>query len=179
MKFKFNLNLNKREKLAVTAAAVFIAFFVLIQFVISPVFDRRNELRERLAAKETSLIEMKKLQDDYFIMQKKLEISRQGFARRPQGFTLFSFLDKLAGETGVKNRISYMKPSSVDEQNSGVKLSRVEMKLQEININDLVSYLYGIENSENMVVVRRLSITKAGQGGGLLSAVIQVETIES
>jgi hypothetical protein len=55
----------------------------------------------------------------------------------------------------------------------------VEMKLQEINMNDLVSYLYGIENSENMVVVRRLSITKTGQGGGLLSAVIQVETIES
>ena len=72
-----------------------------------------------------------------------------------------------------------MKPSSVAEEDSGMKLSRVEMKLQEININDLVSYLYGIENSENMVVVRRLSVTKAGQGNDLLSAVIQVETIES
>jgi general secretion pathway protein M len=112
-------------------------------------------------------------------MQKKLEISRQGFAKRLPGFTLFSFLDKLAGETGVKNRISYMKPSSVAGENSGVKLSKVEMKLQGININDLVSYLYGIENSENMVVVRRLSITKAGQGNDLLSVVIQVETIES
>jgi len=58
-------------------------------------------------------------------------------------------------------------------------LSRVEMKLQEININDLVSYLYGIESSDNMVIVKRLSITKAGQGNALISAVIQVETIES
>jgi general secretion pathway protein M len=179
MKFKFNLNLNKREKAAVYAACVFVAFFILIQFVISPVFERRNELRERLTAKENILAEMNKLQDEYFVMQKKMEISRQGFARRPSGFTLFSFLDKLAGETGVKNRISYMKPSSISEENSDVKLSRVEMKLQEININDLVSYLYGIENSENMVVVRRLSITKASQGNALLSAVIQVETIES
>lgn len=179
MKFKFNLNLNKREKAAVSAAGVFIAFFVLIQFIISPVFERRNELRERLSSKKEMLLEMNKLQGDYFVMQKKLEISRQGFAKRPPGFTLFSFLDKLAGETGVKNSISYMKPSSVEGENSGVKLSKVEMKLQGININDLVSYLYGIENSENMVVVRRLSITKGGQGNNLLSVVIQVETIES
>jgi general secretion pathway protein M len=179
MKFKYNLNLNKREKMAVSAAGVFIALFILIQFIISPVFDRRDELRERLASKQEILVEMNKLKDDYFVMQKKLEISRQGFARRPQGFTLFSFLDRLAGETGVKNRISYMKPSAVAEEDSGIKLSRVEMKLQEININDLLSYLYGIENSENMIVVRRLSITKAGSGNDLLSAVIQVETIES
>ncbi len=179
MKFKLNLNLNKREKLAVTAAGIFIAFFVLVQFVISPVFDRRNELRERLAAKQAALLEMEKLQDAYFVMQKKLDISRQGFANRPAGFTLFSFLDKLAGETGVKNRISYMKPSTVVEENSGVKLSKVEMKLQDINIHDLVSYIYGIEHSDNMVIIRRLSLTKTGQGNALLSAVIQVETIES
>jgi general secretion pathway protein M len=179
MKYKFNLNLNKREKLAVYAAGVFIAFFIFNQFIISPVFEKRNELRDRLDAKKNIVTEMNKLQEEYFSIQKKAEISRQGFARRPQGFTLFSFLDKLAGETGVKKRISYMKPSSVVEEGSGVKLSRVEMKLQEINVNDLVSYLYGIENSPNMAVVRRLSITKAGQGEGLLSAVIQVETIES
>ena len=179
MKFNLNLNLNKREKLAVYAAGVFIAFFIFVQFIISPVFEKRNELRGRLAAKQTTVTEMKKLRDEYFMMQRKAEISRQGFSKRPAGFTLFSFLDKLAGETGVKNRISYMKPSSVAEENSNLKLSRVEMKLQEISINDLVSYLYGIENSENMIIVRRLSVTKAGQGNNFLSAVIQVETIES
>jgi general secretion pathway protein M len=179
MKFKLNLNLNQREKMAVAAAGALIVLFVFIHFIVSPVFERRNELRERLVLKKDALVEMNKLQDDYFVMQKKLEISRQGFARRPQGFTLFSFLDKLAGETGVKNRISYMKPSSVTEENSGIKISRVEMKLNDININDLLSYLYGVENSENMIVVRRLSITKAGSGKDLLSVVIQVETMES
>jgi len=179
MKFNLNLNLNKREKTAVYGAGIFIAFFIFIQFIISPVFEKRNELRERLTAKQNILAEMNKLQDEYFVIQKKAEISRQGFANRPPGFTLFSFLDKLAGESGVKNQISYMKPSSVEEEKSGLKLSRVEMKLQEISVNDLVSYLYGIESSENMVVVRRLSITKTGQGNNLLSAVIQVETIES
>jgi general secretion pathway protein M len=179
MKFNFKFNLNKREKAAVTFAGVFISFFLFIQFIVSPVFEKRNDLRERLNSKRNMVAEMSKLQDEYFVIQKKAEISRQGFANRPSGFTLFSFLDKLAGETGVKNRISYMKPSSVEDEGSGVKLSRVEMKLQEININDLVSYLYGIESSVNMVIVRRLSITKAGQGNNLLSAVIQVETIES
>jgi general secretion pathway protein M len=179
MKFKYKLNLNKREKAAVYFAGIFIVFFLFIQFIITPVFEKRNELIERLDSKQNTVAEMNKLQEEYFVIQKKAEISRQGFANRPPGFTLFSFLDKLAGESGVKNQISYMKPSSVEEEKSGLKLSRVEMKLQEISVNDLVSYLYGIESSENMVVVRRLSITKTGQGNNLLSAVIQVETIES
>jgi len=179
LKLNFNLNLNKREKLAVYSAAVFIAVFAFSQLMIAPVFSKRNELRERMMSKQNTLTEMSKLRDEYLVIEKKAEISRQGFAKRPAGFTLFSFLDKLAGETGVKNRISYMKPSSTVEEASGIKLSRVEMKLQEININDLVSYLYGIESSDNMVIVKRLSITKAGQGNALISAVIQVETIES
>lgn len=179
MKYQFNLNLNKREKLIVGSAGIFIAVFIIIRFMIDPVFEKRNELSNRLVSKQNILTEMNKLRNEYLVLQKKTEVSRKGFAKRPPGFTLFSFLDKLAGETGVKNRILYMKPSSAVEEKSGIKLSRVEMKLQEININDLVAYLYGIENSDNMLTVKRLSVTKAGQGNKLLSAVIQVETIES
>lgn len=165
--------------MAIYAAGLFIAVFLLIQFIIVPVFEKRDELRGRLASKEGILSEMNHLRDEYLVMKQKADVSRKGFEKRPPGFTLFSFLDRLAGDTGVKNRISYMKPSSVTEEGSGVKLSRVEMKLQDINVNDLASYLYGIESSENMVVVKRLTVTKAGQGNTVLSAVLQVETIES
>lgn len=179
MRFKFNLNLNQREKIAVYAAGVLISVFIIVQLAIVPVFDKRNDLRDRLASKQSILVEMNKLRNEYLAMKQKAEISRQGLEKRPQGFTLFSFLDRLAGDTGVKSHISYMKPSSVVEEGSNLKLSRVELKLQEINLNDLTSYLYGIESSENMIVVKRLTITKAGQGNAFLSAVLQVETIES
>ena len=179
MNFKFNLNLNRREKIAVYSAGVFIILFVFIRLIVTPVFEKRNELRDRLAAKQTMLLEMTNLRQEFLIMQQKAALSRKGFEKRAPGFTLFSFLDQLAGDTGVKNKISYMKPSASVAEGSGLKLSRVEMKLQEINLNDLTAYLNGIENSDNMVVVKQLTITKSGQGAGLLSAMLKVETLES
>ena len=44
MKYNINLNLNNREKMAVYAAAVFVAVFILVQLIIAPVFEKRNQL---------------------------------------------------------------------------------------------------------------------------------------
>ncbi len=174
-----NLNLNKREKLAVTFAGVFLSFFIIIQFIIVPVFEKRTELRQQLSSKKANLLDMKILKSDYLDMTEKLESSRQGLNKRPANFTLFSFLDKLAGDTNLKDHIAYMKPSTSVKEDSGLKISRVELKLQEVTMKDLTSYLFKVETSENMVIVKRLSITKTGKDTGLVSAVLQVETFES
>ena len=91
---------------------------------------------------------------------------------------MFSFLDQLAGEAGVKDRISYMKPSTKVEKNSPYKISRVEMKLDAITLKQLTTYLYGVETSKNMVDIKRISISKKDKKQGLLTAVLQVETLE-
>jgi len=174
-----NLNLNKREKIAVTGAAVFLAFFIIIQFIIVPVFEKREDLRQQVAEKKDNLLDIQILRSEYFTMKEKLESSQQGLKKRSANFTLFSFLDRLAGNTGLKDHIAYMKPSTSVKENSGLKISRVELKLQEVTMKDLTSYLFKVETSENMVIVKRLSITKIGKDTGLVSAVLQVETFES
>jgi len=99
--------------------------------------------------------------------------------RRTANFTLFSFLDQLAGDSGLKDHIAYMKPSTTVNEDSGIKISRVELKLQEITLKDLTSYLFKVETSENMLILKRLSITKTGKNSSMISAVLQVETFES
>ncbi|MBC2715528.1 MAG: type II secretion system protein M [Desulfobacteraceae bacterium] len=174
-----NLNLNKREKIAVTSAAVFLSLFIISQFIIVPVFEKRDDLRQQLIDKKDILLDMKILQSEYVTMKEKLESSRQGLKKRPGNFTLFSFLDRLAGDTGLKDHIAYMKPSTSVKEDSGLKISRVELKLQEVTIKDLTSYLFKVETTENMVIVKRLSIIKTGKNTGLVNAVLQVETFES
>jgi general secretion pathway protein M len=174
-----NLNLNKREKIVVSAAIVFLSVFILVQLIIIPVIEKRDALSNRLDAKKSTLAEMKTLRLEYLSIQKKAESSKQGFKNRTAGFTLFSFLDSLAGDTGVKDHIAYMKPSTTVAEGSGLKISRVEMKLSEITLEDLTSYLFKVETSENMVMVKRLSITKTEKSSGLITAVLQVETMES
>lgn len=174
-----NLNLNKREKIAVSGAGVFLAFFIITQFIIMPVFEKRNELSQKVTEKEDTLLDMQLLRSDYMTMQQQLELSQQGMKKRSADFTLFSFLDRLAGNTGLKDHIAYMKPSTSVKEDSGLKISRVELKLQEVTMKDLTSYLFQVETSENMVIVRRLSITKTGKDTGFVTAVLQVETFES
>jgi general secretion pathway protein M len=124
------------------------------------------------------LEQMQKLQSEYAALTQSEKTSKSRFRRRPKGFTLFSFLDRLAGESGIKDRISYMKPSKKAQKNSPYKISRVEMKLEAISLEQLTNYLYGIETSQNMVDITKISISKKDKKQGLLTAVLQVETVE-
>ena len=53
------------------------------------------------------------------------DAARTNMAGRTSGFTLFSFLDTLAGQAGLKDRIAYMKPSTSILEDSPFKLSIV------------------------------------------------------
>jgi general secretion pathway protein M len=121
----------------------------------------------------------KRLKADYDGLKSTAKQSEARFARRDKGFTLFSFLDQLAGQARVKERVSYMRPTKTEQKNSTLKLSRVEMKLEAVTLEQLATFLYGVESSKNMVSVSKLSITRRDQKEGLLDAILQVETLEA
>jgi len=170
--------LSKREKNALYMAAGFILLFFIVQFVVFPVMDKQNRLKRQLQAKTLTLTEMRQLKSEYDLIVKKAALAEGRFSQRKRGFTLFSFLDRLAGETGLKDKIIYMKPSTSIQKNKKYKIAMVEMKLQSIDLKQLTTYLYRIETSENMVFVRRISISKEEKGRGLVNAVFNVVTFE-
>jgi general secretion pathway protein M len=91
---------------------------------------------------------------------------------------LFSFLDRVAGQTRLKDRIAYMKPSTATPKNSPFKISTVEMKLQAITLEQLVAYLYKVETSENAVHIKRISLVKAGKNKSLITAIMEIESFK-
>jgi general secretion pathway protein M len=72
-----------------------------------------------------------------------------------------------------------MRPSSTADKDSPYRLSMVEMKLADITTSQLMAYLHGIETSNNMIFVKRLSISKAERKPDLITTVFQVETLEN
>ena len=173
-----NLNLNRREKLAVYGGGILVALFIAVQLIITPLFEKRDALQDKLAAKRRTIAEMRDLQREHQDLKSDITASMSQFEQRPKNFTLFSFLDQLAGETGIKKHVSYMKPSTTINEKTGVSLSRVEMELRGISLKDLTRYLYEVETSENMVIVKRLSISRKGREKAMIDAVMQVETVE-
>jgi general secretion pathway protein M len=173
------IQLNKREKIGIFVAVGVLCVFIFMQFVITPFIEKRDRLSKNIQIKTSDLEEMIRLKSEYDTLKKQSDLSKAQFAKRKRGFTLFSFLDKLAGQAKLKDRITYMKPSSSTQKNSPYKISTVEMKLQGVTLKQLVPYLHMVETSENMVKIKRLSISKAGKEVGFIDAVLQVETLET
>ena len=150
-----------------------------LRFALDKRFRGDAALRERMAlgvSKGAALEEMRALSAQAQALKQQQSQSTQRMGRRPRGFTLFSFLDGLAGKTQLKGNIDYMKPSTKEPKGSPHKVSVVEMKLVGINMAQLMSYLYRIETSANLVEIKRLAITKTDKKAGFINAVLQVET---
>ena len=171
--------LNRREKYIIYGAGGLLGLLIIVQFVITPFVENKNQMQRSLLTKKTELAEMRRLQAEHKTLKTKLQLSQTSIGNREKGFTLFSFMDELAGQAGIKDRISYMKPSNTVQKNSNYKLSRVEMKIDGVTLEQLTSYLYGIETSKNMVIVKKLSISKKDKNEGLVNVILQVETPEA
>ena len=170
--------LSQREQLAVLSVGGILLVYLVIQLVVSPIIGKKTSLKRSLAAKKMTLSEMHSLKAEYDTVKKQKDTKAMHMAGREKGFTLFSFLDKLAGEAGIKGNISYMKPSTSNQPNSRYKKSVVEMKVEGITMQQLSNYLHSVETSRNSVVVKRLSISSKGSKDRAITAVMQVETIE-
>ncbi|MGD2186070.1 MAG: type II secretion system protein GspM [Desulfobacterales bacterium] len=171
--------LNRREKYIIYGAGCLLGLLIIVQFVVTPFFENRKQTQRSLKTKKVELEEMRRMQAEYAALKEKLQESKVRFSKREKGFTLFSFLDRLAGQAGIKDRISYMKPSKTVQKNSNYKISRVEMKLDAITLEQLATYLYGVETSKNMVMVKKVSISKKEKQQGFINVVLQVETVET
>ena len=171
-------NLNRRERYGVMVAAAVIALFLIAVLIVEPFLSRTAAMRNSLQAKADMLGEMQKLQFEYNAMKQQATVSKSRFQGRQKGFSLYSFMDRLAGESGIKDQITRMKPTVSVQKDSPYKLSRVEMKLEAVTLEQLTNYLYGVETSRNMVNIKKISITKNNKTQGLLTVVLQAETVE-
>lgn len=172
------IKLNTREKISVAAAGAVVLLFLLFQLLVFPLIDKNEQLTRMITTRDQQLTEIKALQLTYRETSAKSEQAQRRLKTRRRGFTLFSFLEALAGKTGVKSNIAYMKPSSTPQKDSAYRLSMVEMKLQEITMSQLLAYLHGIETSRDMIAIKRLSISKSEQKADLINTTFQVETLE-
>ena len=173
------LTANRREKRIILLAVLVIAAILIHQLIISPVMAKRRLLNRQIEAQSQTMQEILTLKSEYEQNKNLAKISERKIARRKKGFTLFSFLDSLAGTVGLKERIAYMKPSTTTTEDGRTKMSIVETKIQAITMKQLTDYIYRIETSPNMVRIKKLSITAAGREAGTIDAVLLVETFEA
>ncbi|MBW1982373.1 MAG: type II secretion system protein M [Deltaproteobacteria bacterium] len=147
--------LNQRQLLI--AAAAVVLTLATVQWVVRPVMNYRERLARNVVRTEQRLHELLRLEKAYRKARAEYQASEKNVRNRPPGFTLFAFLENLAGRDGLKEKIEYMRPSvkPLDEEH---QQEQVEMRLKGISLKGLIPYLYHIETAPEQVRIERLSI---------------------
>ena len=169
--------LEKRERIFLWGGILFVCGFICFQGIVSPHLEARQKLEKSLIRAKNDVLEMAILQGQYRdLTERQGEISRM-IDQRKAGFSLFSFLEQQANAVKVKNRVTYMKPSTT-ELEDGFQESAVEMKLEQITLKQLVEFLTRVESLEQVVVVKRLAVQKNKKENDLLDVVANIVTFE-
>jgi general secretion pathway protein M len=174
----YYMNLQRRERLAIAIAGGVIVVLLVFRLLIFPTLDRRADLRKAIDKKTLELQKIHDMRTEYQSLSRNTSTIEQRLKRRPKTFTLFSFIDRLAGRSQLKGNIAYMKPSTSNIKNSPLRLSTVEMKLNGLTMEQLTTFLHGVEDKKNAVWLRRITLSKGDQVEDLLNVVLQVETFQ-
>jgi general secretion pathway protein M len=169
--------LTTSQKRTVTAGLVFVGVVLLAQFFIIPYFDARQKVRSAIAASEKAFLEITALGAEYGILRQRSEEIRRASERRPPGFTLFSYLEKRAGDAALKTNIRSLTPLML-APTGAYEETAVELKLDKLTMKQLTDFLYLVESPEEMIRVRRISVLKMKESPEYLSALIQVFTYQ-
>jgi len=169
--------LEKREKIIILFGVVFVAGFIILQAMVLPYLEARKTMRRSLTRNESELVDIQLLRQEYLELKSRQGDIEKRLGVRTPGFSLFSFLEEQAAVTRVKDRVTYMKPTA-NEIDEGFNESIVEMKMERVTLDQLVSFLEKIESEEKIVSVQRISIQENGQQQGLLDTVLSIKTFE-
>jgi hypothetical protein len=174
---QINIKLARREKIIVSAGACFLGLFLLLHFLVFPFFSSRSKLHRSIKVDEQRLKEIMLLSSEFKALQGSSGGMGKALAGRGKGFTLFSLLEKLASQAGLKDRIKYIKPST-SQSKGKYKISSVEMQFESITMRQLFDYLYRIEDPKNIIKIKRISIKKHKEKSGHVDATLQISTVQ-
>jgi len=151
---EFIARMNTKERLTL-ALGVFGAFLIIfVGFFVLPVNREKRDLREKIQLKAQELKEMMILSQEY----RGSGESGGGRGVIPAGFSILSYLEGLADQSRIREKIEYMRPGNLETKGKSKEVS-VELKLNAVSLSELTDLLYRIEKGgENPLIVSRMMV---------------------
>ena len=170
-------NLGERDKKTLKIASVSIAFILFIFVIILPLKDRKDFYEKKVATKTKAVADIAVMSKRYQDL-KNLVNKAGGSSKNKRGyFTLFSFLDKAATDSGLKKQIKAMKPSTSTK--ADYIESTVVVELEYVSINPLMKYMHVIESSENNVRIKKVDIKPRYSNPERMSVTLIISAIQN
>jgi len=151
--------LAPRERALVGFLLVFVVGISIYSFVWEPLQESREMLVRRIEKTEQNMGAIQRDRDEYFQLMRRIEANQASISKEDPTFNLFSYLQNTVTQAVSRDRITSMNPTTQEMGNEYEK-ELVEIKLSQVNLQQLVDILYRIEKGEHPLRFSRLSVKK-------------------
>ena len=145
----------------------------LFTFVIDPIRERAANLDRRLVTAGRQLAELRTLSDDYRRQKRVIDRMDARLRRQRRNFAIFSYLEQVAGQAGVQDKIQSMN-TLASPPNTEYKEESVEVRMEGVTLQQLVEYLHRVENSPQILRIKRLQVGPTRENRQLLSVRLRI-----
>jgi hypothetical protein len=172
------MNLTQREKQFLAAGAVLFGLIVIFQIFARPAISRVGTLKRVVSDKRQLLGELRAKSERYKTISRELEKVRLEMGRRPEERKILSFVERIQKDTGLMQKVVYMKPSTMTVNDIYERIA-IEIKLQSITLDQLIQFLLKIESSEMTIEIRTLEIKRGARDSDLLETTVQLVSLST
>lgn len=169
--------LSKRQQVAVAGGGGLVLVILLIQLIFLPFIETKKMVNLSIHKSEKTLGEVMLLAKDYQVLKRQTAMIQQALARRSHNFSLFSHLEKVAGDAGVKANIKSINASK-GSVSGPYEEAPVDIRLEKITLRQLTDFLYFLESPQELIRIKRIALTKMPESPEYLSAHVQVVTLQ-
>jgi len=166
--------LSRREQLMVAVALAAVVLVAIWLGVVDPYRAAMGRLDSQIKSRINSLVEVKGLQQDITRLEQQLS---QESGRKTMGGPLFSYVEGLTEEAGIKENLSSMRPQQASVQGE-YRQQLVELKLEKLSLTQLTRFLYAIEYSGQGVQVKSMRIKRRFDDRSSLDVNLSVFSLE-
>lgn len=166
--------LSRRDRMALTIGGVVVLVTIVVFGLVLPYRGAMSQLDLRIAAQQRQVKEVHALQQEYRGLQRQLAEVQSRLAQS-RGFSLFSFIESQTSQVATKENLVYMRPQQTVNRD-GRQEESVEIKLEKLNLEQLIRFLFAVESADAYLQVKNLRVRTRFDDRSLLDATMTISS---
>jgi general secretion pathway protein M len=155
----FQQRLSARERMLMWAALTALLVIGFYVFLLDPLQQRQATRVRQIGMKERDLEQVQQLRNQYLDLRRQLDALQEVLNRADAKFSLFPYIESTVSQVVGRERITSMNPLN-KEVSEGYREDAVELKLREVELEQLVDMMHRIEKGPHPLRVTRLQVKK-------------------
>jgi len=155
--------LEPRERILVKIAGGLVGVFLIYNLIYLPIVDLSSGLQDKIVQRKQELAQVRRLAANYAQLKSDLANAERHTVPLGKDFSLFSVIEASMTKSVGREKIGSIAPGTDRKLTDGFTEYSVQLKLDNVNLTQLVDALYGINSLPMPIGVSTIRIQRRTQ----------------